>query len=178
MNSKLINKKGLIIADSVMFIIILMLDRASKYFINIKIKGHPSLPLLPGFLELNYLENYGAAFGMLKNQKYFFVMITGILLLTIIYIIFKSPSKSKYIGLHTALVFIGTGALSNTCDRLFYGYVVDFIYLYEITFPTFNIADIFITIGTVLLIILMIFVFKEDDLNFLRFKEKRLRDIN
>lgn len=178
MNSKNINKKTLYIWDLTVLLVTIFIDRFSKYFVEIKLKGHPSYPLIGNILELRYLENPGAAFGLLKNQKYFFILVASIVLLTIVYVIIKTPAKCKYISMHIFLVLIGSGAISNSVDRLLYGYVIDFVYFSVINFPIFNIADVFITVSTVLLILFLVFGFKEDDLNFLRFKEKKIRDIN
>ena len=89
----------------------------------------------------------------------------------------KTPAKKKYVSCHIYLSFILCGAIGNLIDRVLYGYVVDFIYISIINFPIFNIADIFVTVSTVLIACLLLFKYKEDDLNFLRIVEKKIRDI-
>ena len=72
---------------------------------------------------------------------------------------------------------IASGAVGNMIDRIRYDYVVDFIYLVIINFPIFNVADIYVTVATFLLVILILFVYKEDDLSFLSFKQNKIREI-
>lgn len=178
MNSRNINKKKLYIIDVVILVLCVVLDRISKYFSVLKLKGHPSVPVISGVLELHYLENNGAAFGLLQNQKIFFVFVAIIVFFTSLYILIRTPAKKKYNVIHILLVLIMSGAVGNMCDRFIYGYVVDFIYFSIVNFPIFNVADIFVTLSTALLVIFLLFYYKEDDLNFLRFMEKKLRDIN
>ena len=86
--------------------------------------------------------------------------------------------EKKYNAAHVALSLIAAGAVGNMTDRIIYDYVMDYIYFSVIRFPIFNMADIYVTVATVMMLILLLFVYKEDDLNFLRFKEKRLREID
>lgn len=167
-----------IITDTVMIALLVLIDRIIKIYAMNRLKGHPAISIIKGILELNYLENTGAAFGLLKGQKYFFILVGVVILLSILYLIFKMPRKKKYDAAHIALSLIAAGAIGNMTDRILYDYVMDYIYFSVIRFPIFNVADIYITAATVMLIILLLFVYKEDDLNFLRFKEKRLREIN
>lgn len=177
MNSKYINKRTLYIIDFIILICCIIMDRLTKYFAIKKLKDHPSISVFSGILEFRYLENSGAAFGLLKNQKNFFFLLGFFVVFASIYVLIKTPARKKYICAHIFLTCIMAGAIGNIIDRLLYGFVVDFIYFYIINFPIFNIADIFITIGTAILTILLLFYYREDDLNFLRFMEKKIRDI-
>ena len=75
------------------------------------------------------------------------------------------------------LSLIAAGAIGNMIDRIRFDYVVDFIYFVLINFPIFNVADIYVTVSTVALVVLLLFVYKENDLNFISFKQKRYREI-
>ena len=130
-----------------------------------------------GVLELNYLENRGAAFGMMQNQKWFFVFIAAIIIGVIIFVLYKTPQEKKYNAFHAQLVCIAAGAVGNMIDRIRLDYVVDFIYFSCINFPIFNFADMCVTIGTIVLVILILFVYKENDLSFLGFHQKKYREI-
>lgn len=178
MSSKKINKSVLYIVDLVIIAICTGLDRLTKFYAVTRLKNHPSVSVWSGVFELHYLENYGAAFGILKNQKYFFVLVTGAVVLTCIYVLVKMPARKKYNAAHILLTLIMAGAVGNVIDRFLYGYVVDFLYITIIDFPIFNIADIFVTVSTIVLVFLLIFYYKEDDFNFLTFMEKKLRDIS
>ena len=153
------------------------LDQITKTFAITNLKEKPPLVIIDGFLELNYLENRGAAFGMLQNQKIFFVFVASIILFVLAWILYKLPLKKKFRLVGISLSMIAGGAIGNMVDRIRFDYVVDFIYLRKINFPIFNTADIYVSIATVILLIYVIFMLHEDDLNFLSFKEKRYRDI-
>ena len=178
MSTKKIKKSKLYIIDAVIFAIAVLLDRLAKLYAVKSLKDRPAVPIVSGILEFQYLENKGAAFGLLKGQKSFIILVGVIVILACLYVLVKSPGKKKYISCHVLLSLILAGAVGNLCDRILYDYVVDFIYFSFIKFPIFNIADIFITVATAVLVLLLLFYYKEDDLNFLRFMEKRLRDID
>lgn len=167
-------KNKLYIIDIFVLIILIILDQLTKYFAVIKLKNQPSFSLIDGVLEFNYLENKGAAFGMLQNQKIFFVLVALVFLAIIIFVLIKTPQDKKYNILHIILVAIGAGAIGNMIDRLRLDYVIDFIYFSLIDFPVFNVADIYVTVSTVLLIILILFIYDDNDYNFLSFKNKKL----
>lgn len=167
-------KNKLYIIDIFLLIVLIIFDQLTKYFAVIKLKNQPSFSLIDGVLEFNYLENKGAAFGMLQNQKIFFVLVALVFLAIIIFVLIKTPQDKKYNILHIILVAIGAGAIGNMIDRLRLDYVIDFIYFSLIDFPIFNVADIYVTVSTVLLIILILFIYDDNDYNFLSFKNKKL----
>ena len=167
-----------VIYDTIIAVILIIADRAMKIYAVSKLKDRPSVSVIKGILELSYLENTGAAFGLLKGQKYFFILVGVVIICSIIYLVFKMPRKKKYNAAHIALALIAAGTIGNMSDRFIYGHVIDYIYFSIIRFPIFNLADFYVTVSTVMLLILLLFVYKEDDLNFLRFKEKRLREID
>ena len=141
------------------------------------LKDKPAFNIISGVLELNYLENKGAAFGMLQNQKAFFIFVAVVILSVIGYVLYKMPDEKKYRLLHVLLSLIAAGAIGNMIDRIRLDYVVDFIYFVLINFPIFNVADIYVSVSTVALVILLLFVYKENDLNFISFKQKRFREL-
>ena len=101
------------------------------------------------------------------------VVILGV----IAYVLYKTPDDKKYTKLHVLLSFIAAGAIGNMIDRIRFDYVVDFIYIVLINFPIFNVADMYVSFATVILVILLLFVYKESDLNFISFKQKKYREI-
>jgi signal peptidase II len=171
------NKKRLLIIDAILLIALIALDQVTKYFAATDLKGNGSYVIIDGVFELHYLENRGAAFGLLQNQKPFFVLIAIIILALIAYVLKKAPYHRIYIKLHMALVFIAAGAIGNLIDRVRLDYVVDFFYFSLINFPIFNVADIYVTFAAVVLVILLLFVYKEVDLEFLSFRTKKFRDV-
>lgn len=172
-----LKKKLFLLLDILGIIALVALDQFTKYLAVIHLKDKPAYIIINGILELNYLENRGAAFGMLQNQKVFFIFVAVVILGVIGYVLFKTPDAKKYRILHLLLSLIAAGAIGNMIDRVRFDYVVDFIYFVLINFPIFNVADIYVTISTIALVILLLFVYKENDLNFISFKQKRYREI-
>lgn len=170
-------KIRLLVSDLVLLLLLVAADQITKYAAVIKLKNQPAFNIIDGVLEFNYLENRGAAFGMLQNQKMFFIFVAVIFLGVIAYVLFKAPSEKKYNSLHVLLVLIAGGAIGNMIDRLRLDYVVDFIYIVWINFPIFNVADIYVTFSTVILVIQFLFVYKDNDFDFLSFKQKKYREL-
>ena len=151
------HKVKLLILDFLLLVLLVGVDQFTKYTAVLKLKNQPAFNIIDGVLEFNYLENRGAAFGMLQNQKSFFVFVAVIFLFVIAYVLIKTPDHKKYTQLHFLLVMIAGGAIGNMIDRLQHDYVVDFIYIVLINFPIFNVADMYVTFSTVLLIIQILF---------------------
>ncbi len=173
------NKKKVIlfIVDFVLAALLIAADQISKYFAVLRLKNQSPYSVIDGVFEFHYLENRGAAFGMLQGQKFFFIFIAAVILGIIVYVLWKAPYQKMYIKLHITLVFIASGAIGNLIDRVRYDYVVDFLYFSLINFPVFNVADIYVTLAAFSLAILLIFVYKESDLEFLTFRTKKFRDL-
>ena len=161
-------KKTLQVVLSLIFTILLVaLDQFTKMMAVAVLKDQPPVVLIDDVLELRYLENRGAAFGILQNQKIVFLIVTVIISLAIIYVLCKLPER-EFRALNVVLVFVLSGAIGNLIDRLRLDYVVDFIYFKLIDFPVFNLADIYVSVCCVILVILVIFVYKDDDFKFLK----------
>lgn len=172
-----LKKKIFLFLDLLNIVVLILIDQYTKYLAVIHLKDKAAFNIINGVLELNYLENTGAAFGMLQNQKVFFIFVAIVILSAIAYVLFKMPDDRKYRILHILLSLIAAGAIGNMIDRIRYDYVVDFIYFVLINFPIFNVADIYVSISTLILIFLLLFYYKERDLNFISFKQNRYREI-
>ncbi len=171
-------KKGLmLILDLVIALVLLALDQLTKYLVIVHLKGRPAISLIDGVLELKYLENRGSAFGILQNQKFFILFVGGVFMAVILFFLFKLPQNKKFRIVHVLLSAVIAGGLGNMIDRLRFDFVVDFIYFVLINFPIFNVADCYIVVSTIGLFILFMFVYKEKDLEFLSFKQKRYREM-
>ena len=167
------SKRNFIIFDFIMIIILIVIDQYTKHLAVLHLKDKPAFPIIPDVFELQYLENRGAAFGMLQNQRGFFIFIAGIVLIAICYILFKIPEDKKYNLLHILLVLIASGAIGNMIDRIRLNYVVDFFYFVLINFPIFNIADIYVSVACVLLAVVMLFYYTDEDLDFLTIRSEK-----
>lgn len=167
-------KKALrIIIDILAILLLIFFDQFTKYLAVEKLKYYPPYVLIDGVLELNYLENKGAAFGMLQDKRTLFIFMTVVMLTVVFYVLLKLPAGKKFVSWQVFLCLICAGGIGNMIDRLRFDYVVDFIYFVLIDFPVFNLADIFITVGTVLFFVVILFFTKEEELQFLRFNIRR-----
>lgn len=137
-------------------------DQFIKFQAVNHLSGINSIPIIKEVLELTYVENHGAAFGMLQGKQIFLVLITIIVIVAIAIYYKKLPTDSKYKWLKLSFILIISGAIGNLIDRIRLSYVIDYIYFKLIDFPVFNLADCFVVVGTILLSILILFVYKED----------------
>lgn len=167
----------MLVIDFVLIAILIAFDQLTKFLSVKNLKDKDAFVLIDGVLELDYLENRGAAFGMLQNQKFFILFIGIVFMAIILFFLFKLPEKKKYDVLHILMSFIVAGGIGNMIDRFALGYVVDFISFVLINYPIFNVADIYVVCATIGLFIVFMFVYKESDLEFLSFKQNKYREM-
>lgn len=128
-----------------------LLDQLTKKLAVLYLQELDTLPVIKDVIHLTYSENTGAAFGMLKDQRWIFLVFSSVAIIAIAaYLIVSKPKNKLYV---TALAFVLAGGIGNMIDRIAYGYVVDFIDFTLIDFAIFNVADSFITIGACLLVL-------------------------
>ncbi|SFB67786.1 signal peptidase II [Butyrivibrio sp. YAB3001] len=173
MNNITKKKKIFLAVDLLSILVLVFFDQFTKHLAVKYLQDKPSFKIISGVLELNFLKNSGAAFGMLQNQKVFFVLVAIMILIVIAYVLFRLPDDKKYDIMHVLLIFVASGAAGNMIDRIKNDYVVDFIYFVIINFPIFNVADIYVTVSTFVFIILFLFYYKENDFNFLSFRQQK-----
>ena len=159
------------------FAFILIADLLSKHFIFQALpNAGDSMEVISGFFNLLHVENTGAAWGMLAGRPIFLILVSLIILA--VYLWFYVIRLKKHKG-NTSLVlsisvgFIVGGCFGNLIDRVVFGYVRDFINLQFMDFPVFNIADISLTIGIILMIIYFIFIYNKED----KMQEMLLKDL-
>ena len=148
------------------------LDQITKVLAESKLMGKPDFKVIGDAFVFSYLRNEGAAWGMLSGKINLFLIFTVIVVLLVAYVIINLPVTKKYVPLLITCTLLVSGAAGNFIDRVRFGYVRDFIYFKLINFPVFNVADCYVTVSVVLLIILILFVYKEDDFNFLKISKK------
>ncbi len=151
--------------DILLFTVLLAADRVSKIWAVAKLKDNAPVPIIKNILELYYLPNgnTGAAFGILSGHRILFLAIAVIVVLVISYLVYNMPADPKYKTVEILLVFIAAGGVGNMIDRVIQNYVVDFIYISCINFPIFNVADMYVSVCTVILAIILLFRFGESD---------------
>lgn len=151
---------------------LVLLDQKIKQYAVQQLKGTAGSSLIPGVLGLQYVENHGMAFGMLQNAGLFFITVTVMVLIVFCLLYLAIPEKKRFFPISAGLVFMTAGAIGNFIDRLRLGYVVDYLKLEFISFPVFNLADCFLTWTAVLLALLFIFYYKNEDLEQIRIWKK------
>ena len=120
------------VAIPVAILALIGLDQWVKHWVVANISLNQVIKAIPGVFSLTYLQNRGAAFSILQNQKYFFVILTVL-----------------------SLILIISGGIGNFIDRVHLGYVVDMVQLDFIDFAIFNVADSYLTVGVLLLILIL-----------------------
>ncbi|WP_243132937.1 signal peptidase II [[Clostridium] hylemonae] len=140
-----------------------LIDQLTKYMAIAKLKGQEPFVLLKDIFQFEYLENRGAAFGLFQNQRIFFFISVAVICAVVIWFYMKVPMERRFLPLRICAVMIVAGAFGNCIDRVRLNYVVDFFYFKLIDFPIFNVADIYVTVSTFALVILLFFYYKEED---------------
>lgn len=152
------------------WVLLIALDLWTKAIAQSVLCGNQPIELIPGALELRYLQNTGAAFSLLENAQWLFILIAAAVTVLIGVLLWRMPKTRRYLPLAASLLFISAGAVGNLADRIRLGYVRDFIYISLIHFPVFNVADMYVTIATAVLALLILFYYKDEDFAFLHAK--------
>ena len=134
--------------------VLVIIDQIIKYFVSAYLQPVGSVSVIDNLFSLTYVENKGVAFGMFSDMRWIFVALTAILLAIIIFYMFKKRPQGKFFYICAALI-IG-GGIGNLIDRIFYGYVIDYLSLSFFP-PVCNFADYCITAGTIMLVIYLLF---------------------
>lgn len=138
----------------ILMALIVFVDQLTKYLTVFYLKPVDTIPLIQDVLHLTYVENRGAAFGMLSENRWVFMTVSIVaILLLVVYLIWKKP-KDKWVCL--SLSFIIGGGIGNMIDRVALGYVVDMIDFRLIHFAVFNVADSFVCVGAGILMVWLI----------------------
>ncbi len=136
--------------------ILILIDQITKRLALKHLYNNKPYVIIDNILELTYVENRGAAFGILQNRQTMFYILTIIVLLVICYLVHKISDIKDNILYFIVLILIFSGAIGNFIDRLKNKYVIDFIYFKPIDFPVFNFADIYITIACIFMIFYLV----------------------
>lgn len=156
----------------IMIGILIFLDQYTKHWAVVRLKDNSPIIVIDKILEFSYLENRGAAFGSMQGKQLFFIILTFIFTIFLLYILYKVPKTKYYTPLICSVVILISGAIGNFIDRASQNYVVDFISAVFIDFPVFNVADIYVVCSMILIAILVTFYYKDEDFSFLYLKRK------
>lgn len=129
---------------------LVMVDQAVKNWTVAYLKDRPAIALWPDVFELTYVENRGAAFGMLQDQRWLFTVLTSVVILGLIYAYFRLLPDKKFRLTRVCCIGMLAGAIGNLIDRITLHYVVDMFYFKLIDFPVFNVADCYVVVCGIL----------------------------
>ncbi len=132
----------------------IVVDQISKFIAATYLTKVDTVPIIKDVLHLTYVENRGAAFGILKNHRWIFITVSALAIIVITVILFKGAVENRLQCFSLALIV--SGGIGNMIDRLLLGYVVDFIDFRLINFAVFNLADSIVCIGAGILIFSLI----------------------
>lgn len=173
MKSKKLSPLAVYLVCAAVMILLFAADQYTKSLAVQYLKEQPSIKLIPGVLELYYLENRGMAFGLLQDQYWLFAVMTVLFLIVIVITFHKIPKTNRFIPLFAVLTVLTAGAVGNFYDRFLNHYVVDFIYVSLINFPIFNVADIYVTVSVAAFLLLYLLYYKDEDFAFLHKDAKK-----
>lgn len=142
---------------ALLFVVILLLiavDQLLKIIMQNWLMNGPPHVLLEGVLGLTYLENKGAAFGMMQNMRWLFILLTGVVIAVALYLLAAGKIKSRW--LVAGCVLFTAGGAGNLIDRIFRGYVIDYVEPLFVNFAIFNFADSLVTVGAGIVIVKML----------------------
>ena len=140
-------------------VLIVLMDQFTKFQAIRYLKDQKPYVIIKDYFELHYVENYGAAFGILQQMRVLFLIITSLVLLFIILYLFKNHQNLTSLAKFSIMLLLG-GAIGNFIDRARLGYVVDFLRVNltkSYDFPVFNIADMAIVVSTVFIVYVVLF---------------------
>ena len=140
----------------IIILIVIAIDQLSKIVCANALKLGESIDIIKGVFSITYVENRGAAFGMLQNAQVFFIIATIIACGAMLYFMIKEY-RCMHTAMRVSLALIFAGALGNFIDRVALGHVRDMLYFELIDFPVFNVADSAICVGAAILIIDLLF---------------------
>ena len=144
-------------------LLLVVLDQVSKYFTVLYLEPLRTVEVIKNIFSLTYVENRGAAFGILQNARWVFIVATIAAICALVWYKLRYKPQGKIIN--TSLCLILAGAVGNMIDRILRGYVVDMLEVTFIEYPVFNVADCFVVVGAILLAIYIVFIYKEPEKN-------------
>lgn len=149
----------------IILVLLVFIDQITKYISKLCLEGQKPYSVFPNIFEFCYLEggNTGAAFGLFRGNTFLLSVISLVVFLIIVGFFWYISKKPRNKWLSFCLVVMAAGAFGNWIDRFFRGYVIDFLYFKLIDFPIFNVADCYVTVSAILLILIVAFSREEEE---------------
>ena len=145
--------------------LLVAVDQITKYMALTRLKPVGNVTFIEGFMDFTFVENRGAAFGIFSGKTWLLLAVSILICAVLIWAVIKMPITKEYGKLRPTLVLILAGAAGNIIDRAVRGYVIDFFEFTFIKWPVFNMADIYVVVGTVIMAVIILFFMKDDKEN-------------
>ena len=145
--------------------LLVALDQITKFIVRTSFALYESHPLIKNVFHLTYIQNTGIAWGMFKNGRTIFLILTILVLLICACFYEKIPESKRFTPIRVCLVVLVSGAIGNMIDRISLHYVVDFFDFRLIHFPVFNVADIYVVVSMIVLILLCAFYYHDHEID-------------
>ena len=146
-------------------VLLVAVDQITKYIALTQLKPIGSVTFIDGFMDFTFVENRGAAFGIFSGKTWLLLVISIIICAVLVWAMTKMPKTKEYRKLRVTFVLILSGAVGNIIDRALRGYVVDFFEFTFIKWPVFNMADIYVDVGTIVMAVIIMFFMKDEKEN-------------
>ena len=146
-------------------VLLVAVDQITKYMALTQLKPIGSVTFIDGFMDFTFVENRGAAFGIFSGKTWLLLVISIIICAVLVWAMTKMPKTKEYRKLRVTFVLILSGAVGNIIDRALRGYVVDFFEFTFIKWPVFNMADIYVVVGTTVMAVIIMFFMKDEKEN-------------
>ena len=171
LNSSLMKKNSILACISILLLI--GLDQIVKFLITSHMALYDTIPVIKQVFHITYIQNKGAAWGSLQGKRYFLLAITILVLAFLVYFYVRMLKLNRYKDLRILFIFVFSGAVGNMIDRIRLGYVIDMFDFRLINFPVFNVADIYVTCSMIILLVFILFKYKDNELDDLFGKSKK-----
>jgi len=137
----------------ILTVLFLIIDIISKLIVSNLMSVSDSIVIIKDFFYITYVRNTGAAWSIFAGETWLLIIVSLVIISFIVYYIYKNKPKDKLEIVGYSMIL--GGAIGNFMDRIIYGYVIDFFdfYIFGYDYPIFNVADSFILIGVVILIV-------------------------
>jgi len=138
--------------------VLIILDQLTKMWAINTLMGNPAVTVIPHFIGFRYIENTGAAFSILSDKQIVLILITFVILGAVFGLFFRAVKAGEHWVVCLSYSMIIAGAIGNFIDRIRFNYVVDFLEFKFVNFPIFNVADMAIVGGVILLAVATFFL--------------------
>jgi len=141
------------------------IDQFTKFVIVSSFELYQSKPVIKDIFSFTYIQNTGTAWGVLKGRRVMFIILAILILIMCFYVFNNIAKKKRFLPMYIATMLLAAGGIGNMIDRIKLGYVIDFLSFDLINFPVFNVADMYVVCGMVLVVVLVLFIYSDEELD-------------